>query len=46
MSVIYVDFRPRPTPELSIATIWFLLLAANACVWCAVPWAIWFWGHR
>lgn len=45
MTVVRVDFR-RPKEELSYRSIWLLLLAANASVWIAVPWAIWFWRHR
>ena len=45
MTVVRVDFR-RPKEELSCRSIWLLLLAANASVWIAVPWAIWFWRHR
>jgi hypothetical protein len=47
MTIIHVDFRRRSRPRLgATAAIVLAALAANAFVWCAVPWAIWLGGHR
>lgn len=45
MTVIHVDYR-RPKERLSGRTLLLMVLAADACFWIAVPWAICFWGHR
>jgi hypothetical protein len=45
MTVIHVDFR-RQKRMRSDNLLWLMLLAASACVWVAVPWALWFWGRR